>query len=180
MLIRLCVRGWSQTLNSLRARGGDLVLWDLLGFIVEYTVFKGAEFKSDGRHAVKVEHFKLFTKIQYGRHRNTIYTLFDWKKYTLGAIFLISRRMWYVRILWLIIYKLRPFWEKSVDNYDCSDVITTVTLSPAENIETKRKKLHFSIFFNKICHIGLRSYSITIWYLFIIISAKFCSKMRKK
>ena len=107
-----CVFLLNSSPNSLRARAGDLVLWDLLGFIVEYTVFKGAEFKSDGRHAVKVEHFKLFTKIQYGRHRNTIYTLFDWKKYTLGAIFLISRRMWYVRILWLIIYKLRPFWEK--------------------------------------------------------------------
>ena len=57
--------------------------------------------------------------------------------------------MWYVRILWPLIYILRPSWEKSVEKWGRSDVIITVTPSPAKNIETKRKKLHFSFFFSQ-------------------------------
>ena len=36
-------------------------------------------------------------------------------------------RMWYVRILWPFIYKLRPFWEKLVETYGHSTWRTTLS-----------------------------------------------------
>ena len=36
-------------------------------------------------------------------------------------------RMWYVRILWPFIYKLRPFWEKLVGTYGHSTWRTTLS-----------------------------------------------------
>ena len=51
-----------------------------------------------------------------------------------------SESMWYALIVWPFIYKIRPFWSKSVKKCSRSDVIMTVTPRPTKNIETKRKK----------------------------------------
>ena len=91
-----------------------------------------------------------------------------------------SESMWYALIVWPFIYKIRPFWSKSVKKCSRSDVIMTVTPRPTKNIETKRKKNSIFQYFLTKFATCVESYLITIWYLYIMICAKMCAKNAQK